>query len=156
MEEKVLTLNVKPAGNACNLSCTYCDSIDKACIASIDIPSYQQVLRTIREQYSLFHIVFHGGEPLLVNTNNIIEYTDLAEFSDTPITINEEHPYSIAYEEHYKFLGWKLFDPINKIIGDFVSNENGLPLNERVVPQGEELTVLAIFEKEKYNIKFVY
>ena len=171
MEEKVLTLNVKPAGNACNLSCSYCDSIDKACIASIDIPSYQQVLGTIREQYSLFHIVFHGGEPLLAPLSlleKLVEITkgELRSKCDFQIQTNGLliSPSIIAFLKRNSIKLSISYDPVennlryDKASYSIVRNnilraiESGIPLGILSVAHSKNLSSLRAFVGELIDL----
>lgn len=171
MEEKVLTLNVKPVGNACNLSCSYCDSIDKACTVSIDIPSYQQVLRIIREQYSFFHIVFHGGEPLLTplsSLERLMEKTkeELSDMCDFQIQTNGIliSPSIIAFLKCNRIKLSISYDPIennlryDKTTFSIVQNnirravESGIPLGILSVAHSKNLSSLRTFVYELIDL----
>ena len=70
MADGILTINVKPVGNACNIRCAYCD-IDHAHSEQkqFDILSYQSELSAINSKINFVHVVFHGGEPLLAPLN---------------------------------------------------------------------------------------
>jgi len=99
------------------------------------------------------------------NTNNVVEYTNLAEFSDNTI-IKTQLP--TPHEAHYSFKGWKQFNLLSRLPeGDFISNSDGTLKEDiesiTVSPKApgsdvddSEFAVIAIYEVEKYNITFVY
>ncbi len=65
MPQNVITINVKPAGNSCNIRCAYCDINHSFKEESFNILSYLSEIKKIKYSYDFIHIVLHGGEPLL-------------------------------------------------------------------------------------------
>lgn len=73
MLNKILTINVKPVGNACNIHCCYCDSECNSSVQLLHIPTYVSYLKNLSSQYDFIHIILHGGEPLLASVDYLEE-----------------------------------------------------------------------------------
>jgi hypothetical protein len=93
---------------------------------------------------------------IIDNINNIIEYTELAQFSDVALDITK---FPTPSANHYKFLGWKVFNTeLRKPVGEFITGTDGIVKNNATVHinMGEEYSLIALFEVEVYNITFIY
>lgn len=93
---------------------------------------------------------------IIDNINNIVEYTELAQFSDVALDITS---FPVPQEEHYKFVGWKVFDTeLRKPTGEFITNADGTVKGGGTIHinMGEEYALIALFEVEVYNITFIY
>lgn len=93
---------------------------------------------------------------IIDNINNIIEYTELAQFSDVALDITK---FPAPSANHYKFLGWKVFNTeLRKPVGEFITGTDGVVKNNATIHinMGEEYSLIALFEVEVYNITFIY
>lgn len=73
LNKNIVTVNVKPVGDKCNIHCKYCDVVGSENVGLIHIPTYEACLKILKEKHEFVHFVLHGGEPLLLDRNGLAQ-----------------------------------------------------------------------------------
>lgn len=75
---KTITVNVKPAGNSCNLQCAYCDAnIHHGKRDEFQFANFEKYLQYLVKHYDYANFILHGGEPLIAGLQTLREIIDM-------------------------------------------------------------------------------
>ena len=121
MCNKIITINVKPVGNACNIHCRYCDSERSSNMHLLHKQTYASHLRTLSSQYDFVHVILHGGEPLLASADYLEEIFEITNIElDKKCDFQLQTNGTLLTDKKIQFLQKKncklsvSFDPINE------------------------------------------